>query len=84
MSKFVWVGENYDNVHGASSKGYCLRRQGKAVIVKYDPVEVIGGRGGKFFLVGKGTKSRKKAVSDCKGCDKIHERKRDCSRKKGI
>jgi hypothetical protein len=52
MAKFLWVGENYDNLGGTSSKAYCLRRSGTSVIVKYGSVEVLGAGGGKIHWVG--------------------------------
>lgn len=60
MAKFLWVGENYDNVGGASSKAYCLRRLGKTVAIKYGPVEVLGARGGKCYWIGKFPKTKTK------------------------
>jgi hypothetical protein len=53
MAKFLWVGENHKNVGGSSSKAYCMRRKGKSVVIKYGPVEVIGGGGGKHYWIGK-------------------------------
>lgn len=52
MAKFAWVGENYDNRGGSSSKGYMIRRSGRVVIRKWGPIEVTGGKGGKFYWLG--------------------------------
>jgi predicted DNA-binding WGR domain protein len=52
MAKLAWVGENYDNLGGTSSKGHIIRQSRRSVIFKWGPIEVIGGQGGKFHWVG--------------------------------
>lgn len=45
MAKLLWVGRNEGNVGGRSSKGYAIRRRGRSVVMRWGPVEVIGGGG---------------------------------------
>lgn len=52
MAKLTWVGENYDNKGGSSSKAYCIRRAGRDAISKWGPIQVIGGQGGKYYWLG--------------------------------
>ena len=44
MAKLLWVGRNDDNKGGRSSKGYTIRRKRRSVVMRWGPVEVIGGR----------------------------------------
>jgi hypothetical protein len=67
MSKYIWVGRNPGNVTGSSSKAYCIRRQGKRVVIKYGPIEIIGGRGGKYYWVGKHPKVKTKRFRNKNG-----------------
>ncbi len=48
MAKLLWVGPNHNNTGGMSSKAYTVRRSGKTVVVRWGPVESVGGGGGKL------------------------------------
>jgi hypothetical protein len=48
MAKLLYVGRNDNNQGGRSSKGYTIRRMGRSVVMRWGPVEVIGGRGGQI------------------------------------
>jgi hypothetical protein len=47
MAKLLWVGRNDDNKGGRSSKGYTIRRRERSVTMRWGPVEVLGGGGGR-------------------------------------
>ena len=52
MAKLVSIGEDDDNVCGARSRGYTIRRSGTSVVIKYGPIEVRGAGGGRYFWIG--------------------------------
>jgi hypothetical protein len=47
MAKLLWIGENVYNKSGLSAKAYLIRRTGRHVVMRYGPVESVGGMGGR-------------------------------------